>query len=179
MVIYPSMLENSHTLAPLIELANLGDSPEAIARFQSKYPGYGDVDVVTLQDKLRYVWQGGRSAEEIATELLFGHTLTHARSDSVFLKLPVRVDWRRGELAYKPLNEFQAALYALLQRSRLAKVCARPGCAAPYFVAGRITQQYCSTDCAEAMQDQYRLNWWRANGNEWRRKRRRKGRKRA
>jgi hypothetical protein len=187
--IYSSMRKNQTTLAgpsgdygSLIELANLEGSPEAIERFQAKYPDYADVDVLSLQDKLQYLWQGGRHAGEVAGELLFTRLKIGIKNigEGIFPseELPIGVDWKGGELTYKPLNEFQAALYALLKHSRLAEVCARPGCAAPYFVAGRITQQYCSVDCADAMQDEWRRNWWNAHGNEWRRKRKKQSKRR-
>jgi hypothetical protein len=177
------MPETPRTLAPLIDLANIGDSHEAVQRFRAKHPKFVPKaeQILPMRNLLRELWHGGERADRIARELLFAeyHLSGGGGKPPIGVWKPVGVDWRRGTITYSPEYEYQGPLYALLKCSRLAKVCARSGCTAPYFVAGRITQQYCSTDCAEAMQDQYRLNWWRANGNEWRRKRRRKGRKRA
>jgi hypothetical protein len=206
------MLENSSTLAPLVELANLTDSPETVARFLAKYPTFipSELDppesglddprfalfkstaletalndfrahcspsmeeclrrarVFFLRHQLRELWgNSGERADGIAYSLLFAAQFQE--SDATVYS-PMGVDWLHGQLVYKPLDEFQAALYALLKCSYRAKVCARPGCSAPYFVANRITQQYCSTDCADAMQDEWRRIWWRSHGNEWRKK---------
>jgi hypothetical protein len=182
MVIYPSMSKNSQSLAPLIDLANLGDSPEAVRRFRAKHPKFVPKaeQILPMRNLLRELWHGGERADRIARELLFAdYHLPGDERGPLGVWKPVGVDWRRGTITYNPEYEYQGPLYDLLKCSRLAKVCARPGCAAPYFVAGRITQQYCSTDCADSVQDEYRLNWWRANGNKWRKKRRLKRRKRA
>ena len=175
------MTETSHTLAPLIELANLGDSPEAVQRFRAKHPKFVPKaeKILAMRDLLRELWHGGERADRIARELLFAeYHLPGAQGEPpIGVWKPVGVDWRRGTITYSPEHEYQGPLYALLKCSRLAKVCARSGCTAPYFVAGRITQQYCSTECAEAMQEQWRRDWWRAHGNEWRRQKRLKVRK--
>ena len=175
------MHRESQSLAPLIELANLGDSPEAVQRFRAKHLKFlpKAEQILPTRNLLRELWHGGQRADRIARELLFAeYHLSGGEGKPHFgVWKPVGVDWRRGTITYSPEHEYQGPLYELLQRSWLAKVCARPGCVAPYFVARRITQQYCSTDCSEAMQDQYRLNWWRAHGNEWRRQKRPKVRK--
>jgi hypothetical protein len=197
------MVEHSTTLAILVELANLTVRPDAVLRFLDKHPNfvsegmdspatinlpkaeaYGTrfVDaqrVLVVRHYVRELWgNSGDRANDAAAKLLFANHLKRGKDVSEDSTLsPYSIDWHHGKLVYKPLDEFQSALYAMMPRSHLAKVCARPGCAAPYFIARRVTQQYCSSDCADAMQDQWRRNWWKAHGNEWRRKRRQHSRR--
>ena len=142
-------------------------------------PNYSEYEerelTLFLRQQVRELWRGGENGDENARSLLFTPALPWFEGEERMS--PVGVDWKRGELAYRPLDGFQASLYALLKCSHLAKVCARPGCAAPYFVARRGTQQYCSTDCADVMQDEWRRRWWKEKGNEWRRKRKRRNKR--
>ena len=91
----------------------------------------------------------------------------------------VRFDWQRGQLVYEPLTEFQRSLYALFQRSALAKVCANGDCPAPYFIATKVSQRYCSEKCAEVFQRKWKRQWWTEHGDDWRRSRRRPRQRRS
>ena len=82
----------------------------------------------------------------------------------------IKVDWQRSQFVYEPRTEFQTAVYALFRQSALAKVCANPDCVAPYFIAGRATQRYCSDGCAQVFQREWKRRWWKERGNKWRRK---------
>jgi hypothetical protein len=82
--------------------------------------------------------------------------------------LPVIFDWQRSQITYKPRTEFERALYALFRQSALAKVCANADCPAPYFIAGKTAQRYCSDACAQVFQRACKLRWWKEHGAEWR-----------
>jgi len=84
-----------------------------------------------------------------------------------------RPNWRRGRFEYKPFTDFQQGLYLLVSNSRLAKVCANPDCPAPYFIAKKATQQYCSDGCAQQFQREWKRNWWAERGKAWRTNRKR------
>lgn len=83
----------------------------------------------------------------------------------------ISVDWHRGQFTYEPRTSFQKALYLLFRRSRFAKVCANPDCPAPYFIAKKATQHYCSDGCAEVFQRECKRRWWAEHGDAWRRSR--------
>ena len=53
--------------------------------------------------------------------------------------------------------------------------CENSSCPAPYFVARRRDQKYCSADCAGPAKRAAKLKWWRKNRDKKVRKRRRKG----
>lgn len=69
--------------------------------------------------------------------------------------------WSTGEIAYRPGNDFQSAIYVLLKESWRAKVCAR---CSTYFVASKPAQLYCSTACSGGVKKDRALKWWRSEG---------------
>jgi hypothetical protein len=59
----------------------------------------------------------------------------------------------------------------LIHLMRLAdhtRYCANEECPAPYFLARRRNQRYCSAECAKPAQRENKRQWWRKNGNRWR-----------
>ena len=62
----------------------------------------------------------------------------------------------------------------MLHATRLAdrmRYCLNPACVAPYFIARRRSQKYCSDACSAPRQREYKRLWWSAHGEEWRRER--------
>jgi hypothetical protein len=187
---YPNMAENKRTLAALVELANLHESPEATGKFSREHPCYtGAIAIKVASLWLQTIWHGGREASRIATTILSDQPAsatiaasvqaaitagaeTSLPADAMLFLQPIRADWPRGELIYKGAPGLQQDLYELLKQSRLAKICARPDCPyTPYFIAKDARTRYCSTDCADAMQGQWRKDWWAKHGKRWRKSR--------
>lgn len=48
--------------------------------------------------------------------------------------------------------------------------CPTPNCPAPYFIAQRRSQKYCSDACALPAQREFKRTWWREHGNNGRRR---------
>lgn len=185
------MAKTQQTLATLVELANLHDSPEAVQKFAQAHPGYtGALAVKIASLYLRKIWHGGKDASRITTMILSGQPASTSIANSiqkaieagaespqlaeeaVLFRSPIRADWPREELVYKGQSCLEQDLYALLKCSRLAKICARPDCPyTPYFVANDPRTRYCSTDCADAMQGKWRKDWWTRHGKRWRKNR--------
>jgi hypothetical protein len=90
---------------------------------------------------------------------------------------PFTLDWERSLIVYQPKTEFQRAVYALFRKSELAKVCRNPNCPAPFYVARKTTQRYCSDKCAEVFQQEWKRKWWAEHGEEWRTRRKKMARK--
>lgn len=90
----------------------------------------------------------------------------------------IRMDWESGQFTYDPRTKFQQALYLLFRRSQLAKICENPNCPAPYFIARKTAQRYCTDKCAEIFQRAWKRKWWAEHGEKWRSSRKR-SRKRA
>ena len=128
-----------------------------------------------MREVLRKIWSG--DTEKVTQVLL--PSLDDLLGDPPRDKLwppQLKVDWQRGEFVYIPRSEFQEAVYQLLRRSSLAKICANPECPARYFIAGRATQRYCSEKCSGVLQRTYKLRWWKEHGSDWRHRRPRRKR---
>ena len=187
----------SKLLDGISELANLRDDPPSFERFARRWPVFapiwrGEFRVAGVvcddwptgmppglpkrffliwqqREKLREIWRGNSNK---LTEVLL------ASLDEIYedpdpegpWPRELKVDWQRGEFVYVPRREFQRAVYELFRRSPLAKVCGNPDCAAPYFIARKTAQRYCSDGCAQVFQREWKRRWWKEKGSKWRRK---------
>jgi hypothetical protein len=128
------------------------------------------------REALREIWRG--DSDKVTQVLLPSLDEIYADPDPEGLWPPqLRVDWQRGEFVYVPRSRFQEAVCKLLRSSALAKVCANTDCPAPYFIAGRTTQQYCSEKCSGVLQRAHKLRWWKEHGKEWRSSKRSRGKR--
>ena len=115
------------------------------------------------RDVLRRIWRADEYANDYVKLLLYSSEISPHR---------VEFNWKRGEIVYQPLDNFERAVYALFRNSGLAKVCENPDCPAPYFIAKRRSQRYCGEDCASVYQRLWKRKWWKKGGVVWRRKQR-------
>lgn len=77
-------------------------------------------------------------------------------------------DWDEGIFRYRGMCGFQRALYLLFRESWRARVCEMCGAK---FIARRVAQKYCTTDCSDAVQLELKRRWWAEHGEIWRKKR--------
>jgi hypothetical protein len=63
------------------------------------------------------------------------------------------------------------ALVRTLSLADLMRYCPNPSCPAPYFIAKKGRQKYCSEECAAPAQREFKKSWWAEHGKEWRQKR--------
>jgi hypothetical protein len=183
----------------LTEMANLRDDPAAFERFVKRWPGFVHVDegayqlrsgekvpykfgaLVERREALRSVWRGDpltlrhlllpTDAPEELREKYFDRNLLDEEQSGVMWDTQVDLDWERGQFVYEPRTEFQKALYQLFRQSARAKVCDNPDCPAPYFIANKTIQRYCSDECAQVFQQESKRKWWAEHGDTWRRSR--------
>jgi len=71
-----------------------------------------------------------------------------------------------------PPSIFEQAIMYLLKLADLARYCANPECPAPYFLAKRRSQKYCSDGCSKPAQKEFKRRWWDEHGESWRKARR-------
>ena len=127
------------------------------------------------REALRQIWRG--NSEKLFQVLLPTEAEMMMDLDPDWVWNPqLKLDWQRGEFVYTPQGEFQAALYRLFRRSAFAKLCGNPNCPAPYFIAHKTTQRYCTGECAQVFQKEWKRRWWKEKGTEWRREKSRKKR---
>ena len=149
------------------------------------------VHMYKRREVLRLIWRGsiprllsallipGIPPEEKLLEKYTELPKTDAVGEPVLVPgiwAPITFDWQSGQITYKPQTEFQRALYELFRKSPLVKVCANRECPAPYFIAGKTSQRYCSDGCAEVFQREWKRRWWSEHGEKWRRNKSKKKR---
>jgi hypothetical protein len=199
MVINSSKLATVSTLAPvsaaqakafLEELANLSNEQRAIDRFETRYtrflpwahsvaqttrikeiplevthsettlvsPGYNPL--FALQKALRLIWKAPdqMTKERMIFRFREGDFTT---TGSFFFNM----------LTPWPLTPFEQAVLYLLKEAKLTRHCENPGCSTPYFFAQRRNQKYCSGPCSMPAQREHKRNWWRQHGDQWRKNR--------
>jgi hypothetical protein len=174
----------------LAEFANIRTDALGWAQFRKRWPNFfpnSEYDKVG-QDQtpsissfpywLNQVWIGADSEDYLP--ILLGIRSAPAPTDvgtleetwaAALASIPARfyVDWDEGLFRYQGSCDFQRALYLLFLDSWRARVCEK--CEAK-FVAARAAQKFCSTDCSESMQREFRRRWWAQHGEAWRQKRR-------
>ena len=124
-----------------------------------------------MREALREIWRGNsKKLRDVLIDVMVRSLdeLIGAKDSEGGSPPQLKLDWHRGEFVYTPQSKFQGAVYQLFRRSALAKFCANPDCPAPYFIAGRSTQQYCSEKCSGVLQRAQKRQWWKEHGNEWR-----------
>jgi hypothetical protein len=82
----------------------------------------------------------------------------------------VRRDWALSDGA---IDAFALVLLRAMHISDRMRYCANPACPAPYFIARRRSQKYCTDACALPAQREFKRAWWSEHGPEWRKKRKR------
>ncbi len=110
---------------------------------------------------------------------------TYARCGRKGVGVQFRVGVARGEaihysveqFSYETSNLWRFLVFSLqsVVPERL-RVCARPGCETPYFIARHLHQEYCSHPCAAWGQSKAKREWWARHGKEWRDRRSKKQR---
>jgi hypothetical protein len=158
----------------LIELANLRDDNDACMRFRrlfrfdrsiEKY----DSTILHFRDQLRMLWRKEKEEDRIG---VLHDWLNHACVDG-------QQTWSVGSYAdgtYAVEPRYTnfplaLALAASAWQPKMA-VCENPDCPQRYFFKGRRTQRFCDRPmCAEYGQRQHKINWWRKNREDWKRKR--------
>jgi hypothetical protein len=175
--------------AALEEFANIRPDPAGWAQFRKRWPNFfpdSDYDRVAEGLKpsvfdypywLNQIWRGGETEPYLSVLLGIASgsaALSEGTPEESWIaalsSIPAELyaDWDEGIFRYRGACDFQRALYLLFLDSWKARVCEK--CDAK-FIAKRAAQKFCSTDCSEAMQREFRRRWWAANGTAWRKKR--------
>lgn len=159
----------------LDQLANWGDEPDQILRFTKRYgplpsgtsPGQGG--------RFSFSCEAWRTAQRAFRE--DWNKLAKRNPFIVWLPLPTEKGeefiFEEGELSFRASSlgrYLRLELHAIgVERARL---CRRPDCETPYFIAGHLGQRYCSEPCAAFGQKAAKRTWWHEKGHAERKRRR-------
>jgi hypothetical protein len=176
--------DRKRLLSALQEFANLRSDAQAWSHFRRRWPRFFpsaefDRAVIGEHDSVRNyptlvgsIWKGYDGDSLLA---LLGMKVDAWKPDRdgplvmQIHRIPAQffADWEEGVFRYRGMCDFQRALYLLFRESWRARFCEK--CQAK-FIAARAAQKFCTTDCSEAMQREFRRRWWAEHGNAWRRK---------
>lgn len=79
--------------------------------------------------------------------------------------------WQKERIETDAPDPFFVCLYRALKLADRMRYCQNPGCPAPYFIAQRRSQRYCSGVCAQPAQREFKRRWWGEHGEDWRKAR--------
>jgi hypothetical protein len=165
------------------EFVNIRSDKEAWSHFRNLWPRFFPQTEYEKAEKglpesvrdypswLRQVWDGYTAS---LLPLLGVKTETPFREEqeqvSGIHRLPAQFfpDWDEGIFLYQSGCDFQRSLYLLFRESWRARTCEKCG---NKFIARRVAQKYCTTDCSESVQRELKLKWWSEYGETWRQKR--------
>jgi hypothetical protein len=182
----------------LQELANLSDDPKAVTRFERRFAPFlpwagqqtqprtvpfDSVDsgepassiltidlsndrLFSLRNKLRSVWATSDLKEKEWRIFLLRADSTMTVSFLSSLEVPAP-------------SPFEQTVMYLFKRASKTRCCHNRECHSPYFWASRSSQKYCSDVCALPAQRSYKRLWWQKNGEEWKKLRAKKLKRRT
>ncbi len=173
----------------LTEIANLRDDPASVRRLEAQLGAFapwparwsGESGLRDLRDKIREVWREPNLLRRTWAALaLFLQVVIQPLQDETRKSSDApRPDIRPGEDFLEVLNRIpvpppdplsQVFSYFTESTDR-ARYCANPDCLAPYFLAKRRTQRYCSDACSKPAQQRFKREWWAEHGKAWRKAR--------
>jgi hypothetical protein len=179
----------------LWELANLLRAPDAIGRFEARF-GYilsdrlksregsshlaladGSnviVPVIELRDGLRMIWIApDQRTKEWAIVRMIDAVVIDEANPRDHVGFPIFSIGNGPMIPLPTPTLLEQILVYLRKQAHRTKVCPCPGCPAPYFLARRRSQKYCSDACSLPSQREFKRRWWAKNGTNWRRQKRR------
>jgi len=161
------------------EFANWPDNSESISKFTRKYgplqishslnaDGAGAPFHFSLES-----WRKEQHVFQAEWQLYFKFRDTLIAAKQIYTA-PMECFVLTGSgLKFKAANLLRLLFFSLdgvpVERLRL---CMRPNCTHPYFLARHLKQNYCSDECARWGQRKWKKQWWAEHGNDWRAKRR-------
>ena len=178
------------------EFVNMRGDDEGWTHFRKRWPNFfpeweyaklqdgSKVSIYTYPEVLNQIWMGGESDPYL--DILFGIRPTPKPEDTNpedmdttrLSSIPPQsfsLEWKEGTIRYHGGCDFQRALYLLFRESWRARTC--EACESK-FIAQRVAQRYCSTDCSEKMQREIKRKWWTEHGQAWRQERKESKQKR-
>ena len=165
---------SDHAPEFLQELANLRE--DGIVRFQQKYAPSFDrcekSEILKLREELRALWTGGKHMPATLAavwdekrapgtplgEFICNRWLRACRGGLVILMGEIQPDFEA------PLALLAYCAHLCMNRMR---VCGNEDCPAPYFVAERRDQRFCSSACAAPSKRAAKLRSWRKHKDQW------------
>jgi hypothetical protein len=179
----------------LTELMNLRrQDPTSVSRFVNRYADFGlyeprllmptrgedsspqttveDLFVPYLHDMFTACWIEPDSKQREWGWMIFWTQSTQIRFPD--LRSSLRDEGGRKRFPPRPSESgLEKAFQYLVKQHHRTRYCPNTECAAPYFLARRPSQRYCSEKCAQRGERETKRRWWAEHGADWRKKQKR------
>jgi hypothetical protein len=170
----------------LTDFANM--RPDAFKRFEDEwseklgrpwYMGTGReagamTDPGEVQSLVREIWEGEKQGYEGAIVERGLSLLVPRQEEGWFdtIQQLFRVQWDEGVVWASPRDLGDYVWFSLLKYSQQLGICANKDneCPTPYFIRKKPNQKFCSEACALPSQREFKKQWFREHGDEWRKK---------
>ena len=120
--------------------------------------------ILPLRATLRAIWRApDRRTKEWGMFRISQDFFSQGQGDLIHAPLDGSFDLL---LVMKPRSRTERLILELLKWSELTRYCDNPDCPAPFFIASRTSQKYCSRDCAEPAQRECKRRWWARHGTQ-------------
>jgi len=135
--------------------------------------GEADSEILSLQDRLRAAWEAGTESldllsHQLVTEIELAPKATFVGCKWMEFTLLDRTVLRVPNFFTLPM----ALSIAIVELAPQLAVCPNPECPQRYFAKIRSTQRFCELRaCVQFGQRQYKRDWWKEYGGEWRKSR--------
>ncbi len=196
----------------LVELLNLRSEDQgAVRRFGQMFEGYVPYEPISMpmrksatKEEVKALRNAENAARLVSNTRSFDSLMSTLKAAWVYPTalgrevavlgvlhealnnyLQTDVELLSEEMQHKRQRAYGSIVLALLHAGRIVdrmRYCPSPHCAAPYFIAKRRSQKYCSDGCAVPAQREFKRAWWDEHGKEWRAERKKvsqKSRKRT
>jgi len=160
------------------EFANCKEGPEAILRFTRKFGPLETAHRTNADGKGAFfqfsvpAWRKEQHRIQMEWEAYFEFRHIPISVTAIATSPKEYFVLTQSGLKYRAENLLRLLSFSLtsIPAERL-RVCVRPHCTHPYFIARHLNQNYCSDRCARYGQQKWKKDWWDRHGTEWRRKR--------
>ena len=122
--------------------------------------------LIPLRDTLRAIWR----APDVRTKEWGLFRISQdffLQGDPDTIKLPTS-NGTDFLLSWETPTRTEQFLLELMRWAELTRYCGNPDCLAPYFIALRRSQKYCSELCRQPAQREFKRRWWVQKGRQMR-----------
>jgi hypothetical protein len=121
--------------------------------------------LMPLRATLRALWRASDSGTKKWGMFRISQDFFH-QGNAGLIQSPLDNSWDFLLTEVKPPSQTERLLLELVDLAEYTRYCDRPDCSAPYFIASNRGQKYCSTDCRDHAQREFKLKWWKEKGSQ-------------
>jgi len=118
-----------------------------------------------LRATLRAIWRAPDTGTKKWGMFRISQDFFHQGNASL-IQTPLDNSWDVLLRGVKAPSQTERLLLEFVDLAEYTRYCDCPDCSAPYFIASKRSQKYCSTDCRDRAQREDKLKWWKEKGSQ-------------